>query len=104
MIAKAGFAVFLSGNKLAGAKIVSAEGVREEFDIAVARRAYPIPVGATGHVAAAPSDRGDVESTRYFGAHAAAVAKPLAKLNDAKASNEQLLEAIFSVVKAVAPK
>ena len=66
MIAKAGFAVFLSGNKLAGAKIVSAEGVREEFEIAVARRAYPIPVGATGHVAAALLDRGDVESTKVL--------------------------------------
>lgn len=104
MIAKAGVAIFLSGNKAAGSKIVASEGVREEFEIAVARRAYPIPLGATGHVAAAIWTEVTLNLRKYFGPHAAAVSKPLARLNDVKATNDQLLEAVFSVLKVVAPK
>lgn len=104
MIAKAGFAVFIAGNKLEGKKIAPSPGVREEFELAVARRAYPIPVGATGHVAAELWKEVASNRKKYFGSREAAVARPLAKLNDTKASNNQLLEAIFSIVKAVAPK
>lgn len=104
MIAKAGFAVFLSGNKRVGTAIGASDGVREEFEIAVSRHVYPVPVGATGHVAQELWSEVHANSRRYFGAHKDAVAKPLAKLNDPAGSNEELLDAVFAIVKAIAPK
>lgn len=104
MIAKAGFAVFLSGNKRVGTALSMAEGVREEFEIAVDRGVYPIPVGATGHVAHELWTAVTANSRKYFGSFKDAVAKPLAKLNDAALSNDELLEAVFSIVKTIAPK
>jgi Sir2- and TIR-associating SLOG family len=48
---EAGIAIFLFGNKLAGGKVVAADGVRREFEISVKRGLHVLPVGATGHVA-----------------------------------------------------
>lgn len=104
MIEKIGFAVFLAGNRRTGKKIVPAKGVREEFEIAVARRVYPIPVGATGHVARELWDEVMANTRRYFGSHKDAVESPLEKLNDPNASNDDLLDAIFSIIRTIAPK
>lgn len=54
MIAFAGIAIFLFGNKLdpATGKTKLADGVRKEFDIAINQGVIPIPVGITGSVAA----------------------------------------------------
>jgi hypothetical protein len=53
MLAQAGVAVFLFGNKRNTAgDIVSADGMEEEFDIAVAKKLIVIPVGCTGSAAA----------------------------------------------------
>lgn len=53
MLEHAGIAVFLFGNKTdaASGKTVLANGMREEFDIAVAQGVKPLPVGATGFMA-----------------------------------------------------
>jgi hypothetical protein len=53
MIAEAGVAVFLFGNKVgADGLIVPADGVREEFEMAREAGLAVVPVGATGHIAA----------------------------------------------------
>jgi len=104
MISKAGFAIFLSGNKPNGSGIVIADGVIREFDIAVARGVYPIPVGATGHAAKELSTRvlGDVK--KYFADHAAKVEAPLRILADDSAGETAWIEAIFNIIKTIAPK
>ena len=51
MIPLAGIALFLYGNRNEGTQIVPAEGVREEFEIAVAHGLKVVPVGATEYVA-----------------------------------------------------
>lgn len=52
MIRHAGIAIFVFGNKLdQDKKVVSANGVRREFEIAVENGLIPIPVAATGYVA-----------------------------------------------------
>lgn len=48
MIAEAGIAIFLFGNKRVDGKIVNAEGVRNEFEIAYSMGVNVIPVGVTG--------------------------------------------------------
>lgn len=48
MIAEAGIAIFFFGNKRVDGKIVNAEGVRNEFEIANSMGVNVIPVGVTG--------------------------------------------------------
>lgn len=51
MIAHAGIAIFLFGNKLDKAgNLVLSLGMREEFDIAIANGVFVIPVGITGSI------------------------------------------------------
>ncbi|WP_248741640.1 MULTISPECIES: SIR2 family protein [unclassified Pseudomonas] len=53
MLAHAGIALFLFGNSLNEAgEVVLSEGMREEFDLAVAGGAFVIPVGITGSISA----------------------------------------------------
>ncbi|QPT11529.1 SIR2 family protein [Serratia rubidaea] len=53
MLAHAGIALFLFGNKLdKSGTIVPSSGMREEFDIAVANGLFIIPVGITGSISA----------------------------------------------------
>ena len=51
MIAHAGIAVFIFGNKLQAGSVVPANGVRREFEIAKANGLLLIPIGATGYMA-----------------------------------------------------
>lgn len=48
MLAHAGVAIFLFGNKLEDGELILSNGMREEFDIAVAKGVFVIPVGITG--------------------------------------------------------
>ncbi|UUZ76003.1 hypothetical protein LP414_31920 [Polaromonas sp. P1(28)-13] len=50
MLAHAGVAIFLFGNKLSDSKVVLSNGMREEFDIAIANNVFVIPVGITGYI------------------------------------------------------
>lgn len=105
MISKAGFAIFLAGNKRdpAGA-VVDADGVVREFEIAVEHGVYPIPIGATGHAAKTLSDRVLADLTKYFPNHAAKVKTPLTTLADDSAGEAKWLEAVFNIIKTIAPK
>lgn len=51
MISLAGIAVFIFGNKDDGkGKIISANGVKREFEIAISQGLIPIPIAATGYM------------------------------------------------------
>ena len=53
MLAHAGIALFLFGNKLEkDGEVVPSNGMREEFDIAVANGVFVIPIGITGSISA----------------------------------------------------
>ena len=52
MLGRARSAIYVLGNKTdASGNLVPASGMRAEFEIARGLNVYPIPVGATGHVA-----------------------------------------------------
>jgi hypothetical protein len=105
MISKAGFAVFLSGNKRdAAGTFAPADGVRREFEIAVQHGVYPIPVGATGHVAKELSAKVLADPEVYFREHAPKVTDSLAVLADESAGESKWLKAIFQIIKVIAPK
>lgn len=106
MISKVGFAVFLAGNKIdrETGEQVEAGGVEREFEIAVSRGVYPIPVGVTGHVAKKLSERVLADPEKYFGKFAPKVKAHLETLADEAAGEAKWLDAIFGIIKTIAPK
>ena len=50
MLAHAGVAIFLFGNKLSNSNVVLSNGMREEFNIAIANNVFVIPIGITGYI------------------------------------------------------
>jgi hypothetical protein len=67
MLAQAGVAVFLFGNKRdAAGKLVLADGMEEEFEIASLKHLAIIPIGCTGHAAEKLHQRVLDHFTQYF--------------------------------------
>ncbi|WP_211165905.1 SIR2 family protein [Azoarcus sp. TTM-91] len=50
MLDHAGIAIFLFGNKLVNGEVVESNGMREEFDIAIEKGVFVIPIGITGSI------------------------------------------------------
>ena len=68
MIALAGVAIFMYGNKLdEKGEIIPANGVMREFEIAVQHGLLPIPIGATGYVAMKIFEEIEKDPKRYYG-------------------------------------
>ena len=96
MIAHCGFAVFISGTSRSS--LVS-RGVMEEYRIARQLKKVPIPIGATGYAAARIWDElRDERETVYGGTVPAALYD---RLNDRSLNNEQLLQAVFTIMERV---
>jgi hypothetical protein len=66
MLAYAGIAIFVFGNKLEPSGTAMADGVRKEFDIAEKNGMLLLPVGCTGHVAKELWERVWKSYDRYF--------------------------------------
>ena len=104
MIDRARSSIYLLGNKDEGGTIVDASGMLEEFEIAKARGVYPIPVGASGFVAADLWREVRANLPSYYGGLAPAVERSLDTLNNSAASDDQLIDAIVKILKTIAPK
>jgi hypothetical protein len=100
MISRAGFAVFLCGNKLEGGETVVADGVLEEWEIAKRMEKYPIPIGATGHAARRIWEEVSASLDAFY--PKGGVRQHFKTLGDENSSDEQLLDAIFAIVKRIA--
>jgi hypothetical protein len=102
LIAPAGFAIFVAGNKLdpASGEVIPADGVRAEFEIARELGAFPLPVGASGSVAGElwKEVRGDFETFFPPGTPK----RSYAVLGSAKASDAQILDALFTLIRLLA--
>jgi hypothetical protein len=105
MISRAGFAVFLAGNKLdpSTQTTIEAAGVIREFEIAVSQGAFPIPIGGSGHAARRLADLVIADLDKYFGDCASSVKKHLLILGDASAA-AKWIEAVLEIIKIVSPK
>ena len=100
MIAKAGFAIFLCGNVQDDkGNTVPASGVLQEFEIAKELGVYPIPVGATGHAAREIWNSVNTNLPSFFPGFD--VNTNFHILNNEKKSNEEIVEAIFAIIKRV---
>ncbi|MBO9687080.1 MAG: SIR2 family protein [Mitsuaria chitosanitabida] len=97
MVSLAGIAVFLFGNKLVDGQVVSAQGVRREFEIAVAQGLIPIPVGATGYMANELLDEVLKDHERFYPGLDWIV--PLIKeLGDQSLSGDQLASKVIAII------
>lgn len=68
MISMAGIAIFMFGNKLdESGKVILANGVRREFDIAIQHGLIPIPIATTGYMAAEIFKEIENDSEKYYG-------------------------------------
>jgi hypothetical protein len=101
MVATAGFAVFLSGNRYkegSNTETEPSEGVIKEFDAAMREplRCLPIPVGASGFQALVLWQR-VMKNLKHYYPHVDVTAE-MKVLGDARKSNEQLLDAVMSII------
>jgi hypothetical protein len=105
MLGRARSAIFVLGNKKddSGA-IVPARGMREEFEIARTLNIYPIPIGATGHVAKELSAQVLGNLADFYREHADGVKPHLDVLADASADDDKLVHAVMAILKTIAPK
>jgi len=100
MIAKAGACIFLCGNKQdTTGKVVEADGVLKEFDIALSLKKYPIPIGATGHAARRIWEVVTSKLDVYF-PHGG-VKGYFQVLGDKTKSDTEIVNAIFGILKQI---
>jgi hypothetical protein len=98
ILSNAGFAVYISGNRLGqdGKAALIGKGVLEEFEIATQLGTIPIPLGASGWAALEIWKRINIEPSRYFGA--INVSAPLKILGETGRENNEYIAAIFEMI------
>lgn len=100
MLSLAGIAIFVFGNKFDPenpARIISANGMIREFEIAIGKGAVPVPIGATGFAAKEIWDRvmGD-PATYYSGLDW--LAPLIRELGDNRSKPEDLISKVVKIV------
>lgn len=100
MISLAGIAIFVFGNKTDGCgSVIKANGVIREFEIAVESGAIPLPIGATGYVAAEIFAEIEKEPSKYYGNMAPAILPLVKELNDLSIKPSEIVSKIIALVK-----
>ncbi len=98
MIAHAGVALFMFGNKTDGDKILLANGVRREFEIAKEKGLKLIPIGITGYVAAELWQEMHEDFDSYYPGASDAFKEAFAALNDEKTTLPQCTDIILRML------
>ncbi len=101
MISRSGFVIFVSGNKLdeTSRQTVIADGVLNEWKITKQSGKYPIPIGASGHAARQIWEQVNVSLSSFF--PKGGVQGHFKILGDERSSNEELIEAVFGIIKRI---
>lgn len=99
MIALAGIAIFVFGNKIDNGELVDANGVRREFEIAVQRGLVPLPIGATGHIAEKLWNEVLAKPSDFYGAISDQIVPLIKALNPAKPNAKILAQAVLEIMK-----
>lgn len=104
LIAPAGYAIFIAGNKIDGetGSATAASGVRDEFSIARDLRKHLLPVGATGWVAHELWTEMVTDLDAFMPRKMPR--QPFRKLGSPSASNDDILDALFSLIQWLATK
>lgn len=98
MLSGAGIAIFVFGNKLNDkGELDLADGVYEEFDIAVKQGIKVIPIGATGFVAEDLWKRIYGDWKKYFASNSA-LKKSFKAIGDKKSSPAEIMKNVMDIV------
>ena len=98
LLAQAGIAVFIMGNKDVGGKIVNADGMRLEFQAARNKDLYVVPVGASGSMALELWKEVMAQIKTYFPQNEAAVRPLLEAIGNTAASPETILAPLLELI------
>ena len=99
MIEHAGIAVFVFGNKRdAKGDIVPSNGMRQEFDLCVQAGVRPLPIGATGFMAAELWTEVSADLAKFLPGSTSAFQQDFAKLGDSSKSPDELLPIIQNLI------
>lgn len=98
MISLAGVALFFFGNKRDDDKVVNANGVRREFEIALEHHLLPIPIAATGFMAEELWNEISNDLDKYYGSHKWVIPM-LQKLADTKTPPHEMEKTITEIIK-----
>ncbi len=96
LIARSGAVVVVSGNRAQGVGHEVSPGVLEEVDIALREGRRVIPIGASGHAARKVWEMAIADPARYLPGLSGT--KELTTLGDPNATNQQLANAVFSLL------
>ena len=97
MISRAGVSIFLFGNKLVDTEIISANGMKSEFEIAVEQHNLIVPIGCTGYVAQEIWDTINGNLSAFYTNVDDVLTAAFAKLN-IKSDNSSLVNDIISFI------
>ncbi len=99
MVGHAGIAIFVFGNKFDAGKIVTSNGMRQEFELAVRFGLKPLPVGATGYMAKELWDEVTSKFTDFFPDADIAFKDKFKELGDTSKKPNELIDALDALIK-----
>lgn len=98
LISQAGIAVFIMGNKLDGSKVILANGVKNEFDLAKDNDLYLIPVGGSGWMAKNLWDEVMLNTAKNFGKFESEIVPLMKALDVATDKPMRLIDPIIKII------
>ena len=99
MAAQAGVSIFIAGNKLDSANVIESPGVDAEFKEAIKNHHFIIPIGATSHAAKTIWTKVVAAPKTFY--KSCDVAIELNVLGDSSSSNDDLINAVFSILNKI---
>lgn len=100
LISRSGVIVVIAGNHEGAGSTEISSGVLKEVDIALREGKWVIPIGATGHAARKVWEQAIADPERYLPKLKAD--KEMTMLGNSSATNEQIIKALFSILKKAA--
>lgn len=99
MVPLAGIAIFVFGNKLKDGVVVTADGVRREFELSIEHGLVPIPVGATGFIAYDLWAQVMAEPEKYYKGVVEWIVPYIKRLGDRTVGAPELIKTIIEIIK-----
>lgn len=99
MLSNVGVAVFIFGNKFKDGKTVLADGMIEEFEIALQNNVVPIPIGITGYTSGVLWSKVMNSFDKYI--PDGSLKESYESLGDADKTDEEILDIVISIIKRV---
>jgi hypothetical protein len=100
MMSLAGIAIFVFGNKIKDGKIILADGVKKEFDIAIEQGLIPIPIADTGYVTNEIYQEILLNPEKYY-TGIEWVIPILSELASNKLTSEEIVKKIITIIQTI---